>query len=371
MELIYVRTDESGVQTSGFLSNFEAAFEISTDLDYVTNNFTITMELPETKDGLLWAENEISCFVYVEGTEYGGEILGSEISIADNTIKYSGRTWRGCLAQWIIEPPAGEDYLIVSGNLADSLRLLPMGSFIEVADTAYSGGTYQFNRYVTTFEGATNLLTAALSSLRMAFSFEPDGYGGKAVLSIIKARDRRNEIEVSQDYNDSIQLTIVRDSTTPRHLICLGTGELKEREVVHLYADENWNISTTPIAGAYPVEVYDINSSEDLLADGRKHFLELIHNHEQIEVNINNLDIQLSDIIGGKDILTNETVSAEITTIVWRVENYGDYQTELFEYKTRVLDVGSGSSAADRSREGGEAADIDSMSNTEIEELLN
>ena len=337
MELIYVRTDAEGNQTSGFLSHFSASFEASTDLDYVTNNFEITMELPETKDGLLWAENEISCFVYVEGTEYGGEILGSEISIAENTIKYMGRTWRGCLDQWIIEPPAGEDYLIVSGNLAESLRLLPMGPYIEVADTAYSGGSYQFNRYITTFEGATNLLTDAQSNLRMAFAFEPDGYGGKAVLKIIEARDRRNEIEVSQDYNDSIQLKIVRDNNTPRHMICLGSGDLRDREVVHLYADEDWNVSQTPIPGAYPVETYDINSSEDLLADGTKHFLELIHNHEQIEVNINNLDIQLSDIIAGKDVLTNETVSAEITTIIWRVDNFGEYQTELFEYKTRVL----------------------------------
>lgn len=337
MELIYVRTDGDGTQTSGYLSNYNGAFEVSTDLDYVTNDFEITMELPTTKDGLLWAENEIKCFVYVEGTEYGGEILGSEIDIAENTIKYTGRTWRGCLDQWIIEPPAGQDYLIVSGNLATSLRKLPMGDWIEVADTPYSGGTYQFNRYVPTFEGATNLLTDAKSNLRMAFNFESDGYGGKAVLSVIEARDRRSEIEVSQDYNDNIQLTITRDNNTPRHIICLGQGELKDREVIHLYADENWNVSQTPISGAYPVEAYDNSSTENLLADGMKHFLELIHNHEQIEVNINDLDIQLSDIIGGKDVLTNETVSAEITTIVWRVENYGEYQSETFEYKTRVL----------------------------------
>lgn len=337
MELIYVRTDENGVQTSGYLSNFESAFQVSTDLDYVTNNFEITTELPQTKDGLLWAENEISCFVYVEGTEYGGEILGSEIDIAENTIKYTGRTWRGCLAQWIIEPPAGQDYRIVSGNLAEILRTLPMGDWITVADTSYSTSSYQFDRYVTTFEGASNLLTDTQSNLRMAFSFESDGYGGEAVLNIIEARDRRNEIEVSQDYNDSIQLTIVRDSNTPRHLICLGSGELRDREVVHLYADEDWNVSTTPIQGAYPVETYENSSSDGLEAAGRKHFLELIHNHEQIEVNINDLDIQLSDIIGGKDVLTNETVSAEITTIIWRAQNFGDYQSETFEYKTRVL----------------------------------
>lgn len=337
MDLIYVRTDADGNQTSGFLHNYEGAFEVSTDLDYVTNNFTITMELPTSKDGLLWAENEISCIVYVEGEEFGGEISGSELDIAANTITYTGRTWRGCLDQWIIEPPTGQDYLVVSGNLADSLRLLPMGPWINVENTDYSGNTFQFNRYITTFQGASNLLTAAESDLRLRFSFEADGYGGQANLSIIAARDRRSEIEVSQDYNDQIQLKITRTGDTPRHLICLGEGELKDREVIHLYADENWQVSTTPIAGAYPVATYEFSSSDSLLADGMKHFEEEIHNHEQIEVNINGLDIQLSDIIGGKDILTNETVSAEITTILWRVQNFGDYQIEGYEYKTKVL----------------------------------
>lgn len=337
MDLIYVRTDGDGITTSGFLTNYEATFDVSTDLDYVTNKFEITTALPTSKEGLLWAENEISTIIYVEGTEYGGEISGSEISIADNTIKYTGRTWRGCLDQWIIEPPAGQDYLVVSGNLAESLRLLPMGEFISVSDTPYVGGTYQFNRYIKTFEGATNLLTAAQSNLRMAFRFVSDGESGTAWLDVVEARDMRNTVEVSQDYNDKIQLTITRDGNTPRELICLGSGELKDRQVLKLYADSDWNVSTTPIAGAYPVEVYDFSNSEDLAADGQKHFLELIHNHEQIEVTISDLDIRLSDIIGAKDILTGETVSAEITSIIWRCTNYGDYQVENYEYKTRVL----------------------------------
>lgn len=337
MDLIYVKTDENGVQTSGYLLNYEGMFEVSTDLDYVTNNFEITMELPKTKDGLLWAENEISCIVYVEGTEYGGEISGSTIDIAANEIKYTGRTWRGCLSQWIIEPPSGQDYLIVSGNLADSLRLLPMGPWLDVENTAYSGNSFQFDRYITTFEGSSKLVTAANADLRLKIEFASLGYGGTAMISIIEARDRRNEIEVSQDYNDQIQLKITKDGDTPRHVICLGQGELKDREVIHLYADDDWNISQTPIVGAYPVEAYDNSATEDLLKDGRAHFLELIHNHEQIEVTINDLDIQLSDIIGGKDVLTNETVSAEITTILWRCINYGEYQDESYEYKTKVI----------------------------------
>lgn len=337
MDLIYVKTDQNGVQTSGYLSNYEATFDVSTDLDYITNNFVLTMVLPTTADELLWAENEISTIIYVDGTEYGGEISGSVIDIAENTITYTGRTWRGTLDQQIIEPPAGQDYRIVSGNLATSMRTLPLGPFISIEDTTYSGNTYQFERYVTTLNGATNLLTAANPDLRMAIEWESNGYSGTAKLSIVPTRDLRSIVEVSQDYNDKIQLRITRDGNTPKELICLGSGELHEREVIKLYADDDWNISTTPIPGAYPVEVYDFSSSENLLADGRKHYLELIHNHEQIEVSINDLDIRLSDIIGAKDILTGEFVSAEITSIVWRCSDYGDYQEEDFEYRTRVL----------------------------------
>lgn len=337
MDLIYVRKDQNGVVDSGYLKHFGAVFAVSTDVDYVTNKFEVTLDLPTDASELLWTENGISSLLYAEGTEYGGLIEGSVINIETNEITYTGRTWRGNLDQWIVEPPAGQDYLIVSGNLADSLRLLPMGEYINVENTEYSGSTFQFDRYCTTFEGATKLLTSAQANLRMAIAFESDGEAGKANLSIVETRDLRNLVEVSQDYNNRINLKITKDGTTPRHLICLGQGELQQREVIHLYADEDWNVSQTPIAGAFPVKVYDASSSDDLLADGTKHFKELIHNYEQIEVTINDLDIKLSDIIAAKDILTGEEVSAEITTITLRCDDFGDYQTETYEYQTRVL----------------------------------
>ena len=337
MDLVFIRTNEENTVDSGYLMNYEAVFTVSTDVDYVTNRFEVTVPLTQDRSELLWTENGISSILYVEGTEYGGLIDGSVIDISENTITYTGRTWRGNLDQWIVEPPTGQDYLVVSGNLADSLRLLPMGPYIDIQNTTYSGGTFQFNRYCTTFEGATKLLTAAQSNLRMEIAFVSNGNTGAAELSIVETRDLTNLVEVSQDYNDQINLKITRDGNTPKHLICLGQGELKDREVVNLYADDDWNISTTPIAGACPVDVYDYSSSEDLVADGTKYFKELIHNHEQIEITINDLDIQLSDIIAAKDILTGEEVSAEITSITWRADNHGDYQTESYEYQTRVL----------------------------------
>lgn len=337
MELIYIKTDDDGVVTSGYLSNYEATFVVSSDVDYVTNTFEIDMILPEKYEDLFWSENGISTIVFVEGTEFGGEISGSVIDIEANTITYTGRTWRGTMSQYIVEPPAGQDYLVVSGNLKDSLDLLDWNSHVQIASTTYTGTTYQFNRYVTVFEGASSLLTAAQSNLRMAIAFESNGTTGTATLTIQPTRDLTNLVEVSQDYNDQISLKITRDGNTPKRLICLGQGELKDRQVINLYADDDWNVSTTAIPGAYPVEVYDNNGSTALQADGTKHFKELIHNHQQIEVTINDIDVQLGDVISAKDVLTGQLVSAEITSITWHCSNNGEYQSESYEYRTEVL----------------------------------
>lgn len=336
MDLMYIR-DRNGTKDSGFLKHYEADFDITSDADYVTNDFEIKMSLPSSDEELFFLENEISTIVYAEGTEYGGEITGSIIDTDERTITYTGRTWRGTLSEWIIEPPAGQDYLVVSGNLAESIRQLPHSDYIQVADTAYTSNSFQFDRYIPTFDGITKLLAFAGSDLRIGVEFnEGDDYDGIATLTVAPTRDLTSLVEVSQDYSENIKLRIQRDHTTPRHLICLGQGELKNRQVIHLYADEDWNITQTAIPGAHPTDVYDYSSSTNLLSDGMKRFQEIIESHELIDVSIKDLDIRLGDIIAARDRLTNENVTAEITNIIWRCTDYGDHKTEDYEYKTKV-----------------------------------
>lgn len=337
MDLIYIR-NRNGTYDSGYLHHYEVDFDVTSDLENTTNDFELKMPLPKDANDLYWLENQISSFIYVEGTEYGGEILGSTIDLEGNTVSYTGRTWRGTLDQYVIEPPAGQDYRIVSGNLATILNDLPKNDKLTYAPTLYTIGSFQFDRYIKVFEGATKLLSACDNDLRLVFSFEQTAnqYTGVITAEIAPKRDLTDLVEVSQDYNDKVQLKITHDSQTPRHLICLGQGELHARQVVHLYADEDWNVSTTPIAGSYPVEIYDYSSSTSLEADGRKKFAEYIGNHEQIDVSIDDLDVQLGDIIAAKDNITGETVTAEITKIVYKCTDYGTYQQESYEYQTKV-----------------------------------
>ena len=86
MELIYIRTNEDNTIDSGYLTNFEGVFTVSTDVDYVTNKFEVTVPLPDDRSELLWTENGISSILFVEGTEYGGLIEGSVIDIEQNTL---------------------------------------------------------------------------------------------------------------------------------------------------------------------------------------------------------------------------------------------------------------------------------------------
>ena len=338
MDLMYIRTRSSGEQDSGYLKNYEADFDVTSDTENVTNDFVLKMALPKTADELLFEENQTDCIIFVEGTEYGGIIAGSEIDIESDTITYSGRTWRGTFDQYIIEPPTGQDYRIVSGNLAATIRTLPLHPMMVIDDTTYTGGTFQFDRYCKVFAGVTKLLAAADSSLRLSISFTQTDreYTGHATAKIVQARDLSDLIEASQDYNDKIRLKIIRDGSTPKHLICLGQGDLKDRQVIHLYADENWNISQTPISGAYPVDTYDFSSSENLLSDGMKHYAELIENHTQIEVSIFDLDVRMGDIISARDRFTGEHIEAEITKIIYHCKDFGEYKTESYEYKTKL-----------------------------------
>lgn len=338
MDLMYIRTRVEGDPDSGYLSGYEADFDISTEAGSTTNDFAIKMPLPESSEGLLFAENKISTIVFVEGTEYGGIILGSSINIEDNIITYTGRTWRGLIMQYIIEPPAGEDYLVVSGNLAETIRALPMHPIFTIEDTTYLGDTFQFDRYINVLEGINKLLVAADPDLRFSLRFiQAEGeYAGTVSFEIFKVRDMTSLVEVSQDFNDKIGLTITRDHDTPRHLICLGRGELHEREVIHMYADNDWNITEIPIPGAFPVDTYDFNGSDNLREDGIKHYKEIIANHEQIDVSITDLDVTLGDIISARDHLTGENVQAEINNIIYKCTDYGTYQQESYEYKTKV-----------------------------------
>lgn len=239
--------------------------------------------------------------------------------------------------QFIIEPPYGHDYLVVSGTLSNIVRALPMMPDCVVQPCSYHVSNFQFDRYIKTAQGIQDLLNTH-SDLQLEIRYEvlENTYQGQIILLIKPKKNLTQLIEFSQDYDNKINLTITQDGNTPRRLICLGEGELKNRKVINLYADENWNIVKVGPRNTFPVETYEYSSSNSLIVDGVKHFRELIANHQQIEITIEDSSLNLGDIISAKDILTETYIQAEISGIILKKTKNTSTDEETIEYQTKV-----------------------------------
>lgn len=218
------------------------------------NDFELTMALPNhccEEGDLVYIIDE--SLGDERGTEYGGIVDAIEIDTARNTVTYSGRTWHGILAKKVIEPPVGQDYYVVSGNalaiIDDVLNHAGLSDFFHV----YGGSSpieifrYQFPRYVDVYSGLSDMLAKNGGKLKMAY----DGYFVQ--VSAVWLTDYSLD-----DEWDSSQVTfhMSKSSNYTNHLICLGSGNLRNRRVIHLFLDQNGGIQ--PYASTdNPKEDYD------------------------------------------------------------------------------------------------------------------
>ncbi len=281
------------------------------------NSFLVTCPRAE------WESVANDSRVYIPGTEYGGLFKRLETDTKNNSVAVGGLTWRGMLQKKIISPPSGQDYATDSGELNAILGARVSAAFpgLFVGSSESTGITvsYQYNRYTTLYDG----LKALLKSVGYKMQIEYDQVLRKVVVSAVPIVDYSNEIEYSSDMSADYSMTI--DRTGINHLICLGSGELKNRTVVHLYVDGNGVISQTQtffneneIAETYD---YAGASRDDLIQSG----IDQLKN----EINLNEFNIELEserevavgDIVGSRDYITGYTVTAPITTKLIKFED--------------------------------------------------
>ncbi len=323
MDLIYMNSDKEDV---GVMKDF--TFDLAFGVD--ENDFEVKI-----------SRNRHCCeggfFLYMEGTEYGGIIDDIETDTNSNEVIYHGRTWHGLLDSKCILPlQSGEastedvtlklvdsnnqsyvdKYLIVSGEankvLSFLIARLGIGSLF-FASTEISGiniTNFQFDRYCMGYKGIVKMLKESGAKLKVKFS------EGAAVIYAEPIVDYSQD---EQFDSDLINMKIKNYYSPVNHLICLGKGELDEREVIHLYTDSSGNIShTQSLTGIREVvEVYDyssVESSDELEAGGIK-ILKEAWNSDSIQTDFdsdsNSFDI--GDIVGAKDHLTGMEGKAEIT----------------------------------------------------------
>lgn len=272
------------------------------------------------------------------GKEYGGIV--DKVVSSDNVITISGSTWRGMLTKKIIQPPSGEDYLSVSGDADSIINNVICSEFsgIFVCDTLsgvqYSG--YKFDRYVNSLAGIEKMLFS--KNLKLSIEYDSGEPNGKSFVRIKSTpiHDFSDEIEYSKDGTLSyIYFSFEKFTGGINHLICLGKGELKDRLVLHLYADENGNIGTEQhFFGAEEREAtYDYSSAgteEDLRKNGTEKFKELL-SYKSMDMDLFNEslaglrgindDISIGDIVGGRDFDTGIYLSKQITRKIVQVKN--------------------------------------------------
>ena len=283
--------------------------------------------------------------LYVPGTEYGGIV--QDISGATNTDKVTlhGYTWRGILSRHFIEPPPGEDYYD-TGDLSDLNDIINnlivytgldnYGLFAASPKRTIQRAHYKFDRYISIADGLEKMLESYGYRLnirwiptQLHYDFThgvsvmvEDGY---CELGAVPVKNYGSEIEVSQDskidfYSQDYRMGV-------NHLICLGTGRLAQRTVVHLYADADGNISKTQtFFGVDEIaEVFENPSADaDTLEEtGISRFQQLL-NFKKFTADakyIDDINLSIGDTITGKDLITGTVVTKPIRQKIVKITN--------------------------------------------------
>ena len=309
MDLIF--TDSQRVEVGVF-----PAYALDLSFGAKENDFEITL----ADDYLL----EYGAYIYFEGTEYGGIVDGLKARTDSRTITYCGRTWHGMLNSKVIEPDSGAAYLTVSGEanevIGAVLTRLGLDDLFTASETA-SGITisnYQFARYIKGYDGLAAMLKANGAKLKLSWENK------KVLLSAEPVRDYR---ETPLDDDDAV-LDIERYQKTVNHLICLGKGELTERQIVHLYTDESGNIGTQQYyTGVDEItDIYENVNAEDIteLTEGGEERFATLRSKDKAEVSVPEIDgivYDIGDIVGARHLITGISVSATISQKIVKIQN--------------------------------------------------
>lgn len=248
--------------------------------------------------------------VYVDGTEVGGIVdhMKDELSDGVSVVTYSGRSWHGILAGKVLQPDSGQDYLKVSGPvnqvLSNLLARIGLADVFKVrADSTKTIPTFQFDRYCTAYDGIRRMLAA--NDLKLMFQ-EVDGTVWMYAKPIV---DHNDTVD-----SDLVDFSITKDYRRTNHMIGLGKGDLRNRLVVHYYADGSGKVSNTRTFGGRDeiAAVYDYSSAEkDELDKQTKKQLQDLQGAGAVDVTVHDgLSLDVGDRVAGCDHVTGLTVTA-------------------------------------------------------------
>jgi len=261
--------------------------------------------------------------LYIEGTEYGGIIDRMRVKTSNDELVYSGRTWHGILQSKILQPDDGEDYLTLTGDVNEVLSELIERMGLKAMFTAKktpSGITiknYQLDRYITGYDGIKKMLTSIGAKLKMNFQ---DGLVMLYAEALVDY-SKDDEFDSSQ-----IDFDVEKNYKPVNHVICLGRGELKDRTVLHLYADAEGKISHTQSQFGIDeiVEKYENINVESIeeLEKGGEETLKEAWNTDALQVNFDSTKMyDIGDIVGARENTTGIFMAKPIIKKIVTIKN--------------------------------------------------
>ena len=309
MDLVY--TNKAG-EDVGVILKYALDLAFGSD----ENDFELEMDIAD--------KIEDGAFIYIDGTEYGGIIDGVKVNTEKNTVKYIGRSFHGIMNSYIIQPPKGAAYMTVSGEanavIGRIISAVGLAGLFE-ASTAYSGisiPSSQIDRYIPAYDGITKLLKKNGAKLAMSFN------GGKIKLEAKPVVDYSKDEQYSSDH---YKFNVEKYGNKVNHLICLGSGNLTARQVLHLYVQEDGSIGTEPFYTGLNeyTAVYDysaVESIEELEKGGRERLQELCNSDSaSMELIDDKTVLDINDIVGATEEVTHTTITNRIVKKIIKIKN--------------------------------------------------
>lgn len=253
--------------------------------------------------------------IYIPETEYGGIIGDREVITKSCEIVLRGYTWRGLLTTKVIIPPENAANLILSGEINNIIRELIGNSFenlfyVSNENTGKIVSNYSVERYTDVASAIYKLLDSKSMRLNIRYDQEKKAVELKAVDIV----DYSDELEYSQDNKVDFDIRDCRNGVN--HLICGGSGQGMEREIIHLYIQSDGSIGDTQYyfgldENAQFYDYANAESTEKLREDGEKRLKEL-QNYKKMSISVDDVDVEIGDIVGGREYITNMVVKKPV-----------------------------------------------------------
>ena len=159
--------------------------------------------------------------------------------MANDSFIAGSKVWPTSSSETIlVKVSAKYDYYDVSGEgnavLGELIEYLGLSDVFTASseDSEINIARYSF-RYVNAYTGIKKMLAEFEGKLQMAFKRDT------VVLSVAQLFD----YSLDDEWEDSqVDFVVKRNYKPVNHLICLGSGNLSDRHVIHLFTDENGGV---------------------------------------------------------------------------------------------------------------------------------